>query len=223
MPALTNTLGVTHKPHPNRRCITIADLIRYRLRRDKLVTPSGSRTMATTRHGPMAAHTFTSALDGAEHVVLEASSSQGSGTSSTQPPLVMVQRDNGVEDLVGAPGGVTTSGRASGLDGALAAAAADGRSAVVFLRSRAPGQPLLVPEHASQSATDSTGCLDIVDYGLAAQMLRALGHNSVRVDAADAATATALRSCGLAVTPVAVAHPSLNGYSAKGHSFAGAR
>jgi len=209
----------------NLKCITIADLMRYRLRHDKLVTPAGSRTMASTRHGPMAAHSFTSALDGAEHVVFATgSSSQG----SSQPVLVSVRREGGVEDLVGARsssgGAASSSGR--GLDGALATAAADGRGAVVYLRSRTAGEPCLVPEHGSPAPSDPE-CMDIVDYGLAAQMLRALGHSTVRVDAADVSTISALRSCGLTVTPVAVAHPSLNGHSANGtptaHSLAGAR
>ena len=53
------------------RCITIADLIRYRLRHEQLVKHTSSASL-TTRHGPLTVHTFTSAIDGIEHVAFVA-------------------------------------------------------------------------------------------------------------------------------------------------------
>jgi 3,4-dihydroxy 2-butanone 4-phosphate synthase/GTP cyclohydrolase II len=221
------------------KCITIADLIRYRLRREQLVTHVSS-AQVTTRYGPLTAHTFTSALDSAEHVVFVAGDVKAQGGQGVH---VAVHREQVVSDVLGiAPAG--TSGVPS-LDSALAQVAAEGRGAVVYLRPRTEGEPSPSKEVSSlegsrngSAATNGNGNgsaasssssngrvtrsangLDLRAYGIAAQMLKELGVTSAEVIGSDATAAQALTSCGLPArlagtsAPSSLSLPHLNGDS----------
>ncbi|GFH12972.1 GTP_cyclohydro2 domain-containing protein [Haematococcus lacustris] len=68
------------------KCVTIADLIRYRLRHDQLVQLTGSFS-AQCRHGPVVVHSFQCCLDGSEHVlVMAARTAADAAAGSLQHP-----------------------------------------------------------------------------------------------------------------------------------------
>jgi len=143
------------------KCITIADLIRYRLRHEQLVEHQGSTPVAS-RHGPLTLHSFRSALDGSEHLALVVGSisSDRSAAASPQGPVhVCVHHEQHGVDLLtgvtaatsgtlvsestsssgngGAAGGLSSpSCSSSSLDGALCAVASQGGGVVLYMRSR---------------------------------------------------------------------------------------
>ncbi|KAF6258072.1 3,4-dihydroxy-2-butanone 4-phosphate synthase-domain-containing protein [Scenedesmus sp. NREL 46B-D3] len=87
------------------RIITIADLIRYRLRHEQLLQQVAAAQL-DTRHGTFAAYCFRSLVDGAEHAALVAGgigSSSGSSHSQQQqqPVLARVQMQQHLTDVFG--------------------------------------------------------------------------------------------------------------------------
>lgn len=115
------------------RVITIADLIRYRLRHDRLVQRASTAPLHT-RHGLFTAHAYRSLLDGAEHLALVAGPGhrhQGGGGSG-EGVLARVHCESLLGDAFGAP---RCDGGAP-LDDALAAMATAGEGVLVYLRGQ---------------------------------------------------------------------------------------
>ncbi|KAG2493770.1 hypothetical protein HYH03_007991 [Edaphochlamys debaryana] len=183
----------------NMACITIADLIRYRLRHDALVEPAGEPTPLATRSGAkLTAHAFRSLVDGAaEHLALV----HGAVADSAADVLVHVHHERTVADLldVAEPG---TSGGGPSLDAAVRSVAQAGAGVVVYLRGQAargvqPSAELAaLGQHGSSADLYGT---DLKDAATAAQILKTLGVRSVALTTEDPALVTALRSLGLGV------------------------
>ncbi|GLC33077.1 hypothetical protein PLESTB_000373000 [Pleodorina starrii] len=190
------------------RCVTIADLIRYRLRHEALVAPAAEPAPVTVADGAtFSAHCFRSAVDGAEHLAFV----HGAVADSATEVLLYVHQERTVADLLNCsePG---TSGAAPSLDAALRAVATAGAGVVLYMRGQtarglAPSAELTALGAGAGGA--ELYSWDLKDAALAAQMLRALGVRSVALAGSggegDAAMATALRSCGLGVRQVVAA------------------
>ncbi|KXZ41938.1 hypothetical protein GPECTOR_239g568 [Gonium pectorale] len=206
------------------RCVTIADLIRYRMRHEALVEPAGEPTPVRGRAGPLTAHCFRSTVDGVEHVAFV----HGAVADSASEVLLHVHHERTVTDLLDCsePG---TSGNGSSLDAALRDVAQAGAGVVLYLRGQsARGLPPSAELAALAAGGGAAGLYgpDLREAALAAQMLRALGVRSVALAGGDAELATALRSCGLSVravpttaAPAAQANGNSNG---AGHNGNGA-
>jgi 3,4-dihydroxy 2-butanone 4-phosphate synthase/GTP cyclohydrolase II len=97
------------------RCITIADLIRYRLRHDALVSPVGQPTSLRTRSGAaFTVHALRSAVDGSEHLAFVHGAL---AAGATDIPL-FVHHERSVADLLDC-GQPSCSGTGPSLSGAL--------------------------------------------------------------------------------------------------------
>lgn len=219
------------------KCITIADLLRYRMAHEPLVQAAGPAAAVATRHGAqLKAQAFRSTLDGTEH--LSFSHGQVAGPA---PVLLRVHHERTVADLLQCGEPSTSSGgngnghsaagsRATSLEESLQAAAAHpGGSVVLYMRTATsqgsqPSQELeaLAAAHAgAPPAGQQQQVVELKVAATAAQMLRALGVQAVHLAGGDAHLATALRSCGMSVQEVAAASGANDGHVvANGKPFA---
>ncbi|EFJ47614.1 hypothetical protein VOLCADRAFT_61351 [Volvox carteri f. nagariensis] len=211
------------------RCVTIADLIRYRLRQDALVAPAcePSPVIAGVASGGAAftAHCFRSTVDGTEHLAFV----HGAVADSVSDVLVYIHQERTVGDLLNAPeppgpSGFNGSGTHS-LNAALGTVAQAGAGVVLYLRGQTARGLAPSTELAALGGNSSSGggggrrlySWDLKDAAIAAQMLQALGVRSVALagaaeegsgSTAAAGMATALRSCGMSVRQVLVPAPA---------------
>ena len=143
---------------------TIADLIAYRLRNDRLV----ERDVATTFHsrfgGDFRLQVYANVLDGVEHVALV----KGDVTTP-EPVLVRVHAVDMLEDLLG----MGESGRGDQLHRAMEIIGAAGRGVVIVLREPTPDAighrvRATLGHHPARPR-------DLRVYGIGAQILHDLG------------------------------------------------
>lgn len=145
------------------KLISIADLIEYRHRRDKLVRKVNA-TRVRTAFGEFDLHVFRSVIDDQEHVALSL------GTLDDAPTLVRMQSENLLADVFHA----TDFSGQDALARALQRIAQEGKGAVVYLTRQTRGIP-----QGSQLPTPSR--MDYRDYGLGAQILSELGIKRIRL------------------------------------------
>lgn len=150
--------------------ISIEQLIAYRLKKDKLVEKVSESQLATA-YGNFTAQVFRSRLDRRHHLAL----SLGNPNEAVAP-LVRVHSANVLED-------VFRGGRSSALDASLHAISTAGCGALLYMEPPHAGEALLrrlSTADSSQSVT-AGGTMDLRDYGLGAQILRALGLKKIRL------------------------------------------
>lgn len=148
---------------------TIVDLIGYRLRREVLVEEIYS-TPLPEGHGGFTARVFRSKMDGLDHLVLQ----KGEITKDTEV-LVRVQLDSYTQDLFGFLGSksmriVDTLEMMSQADAA----------ALVLLRGFNRPQGVM-SEIKSLVGEIAMPAMDERDYGLGAQILRAIGAHKIKL------------------------------------------
>jgi 3,4-dihydroxy 2-butanone 4-phosphate synthase/GTP cyclohydrolase II len=151
--------------------ISIAQLIAYRLKQDVLVEKVAEHPLQTA-HGAFTAHVFRSRLDKRHHLALTLGA-----PASSEAALVRVHSASVLADVFGA------GGPASGtLADSLRAIAAEGCGAILYMEPANPGEALvrgLAPARAETG--DATPAMDLRDYGIGAQILRALGLKKIRL------------------------------------------
>ncbi len=86
---------------PPLRCITIADLIRYRLKHDAPVRAVIAATLAT-RHGPARARLYRSAAAAGEHLALVFGDEDKNNIAAQTPLPVRLHAAGALRDTVGA-------------------------------------------------------------------------------------------------------------------------
>ena len=140
--------------------VTVADLVDYRLRKERLVEEEEVRELQTN-WGPVKAHRFRSLLDGGSHLAFVL------GDLAGEPPLVRVHLETLPEDLDGFGQGPFHK--------AMDMLAKEGRGAMVYLRrhGRTAG---VVGEQSPTPASMSDR-----DFGVGAQILRHLGVGKMRL------------------------------------------
>lgn len=141
------------------KLISIADLIEYRLTRDRLVERVDTVPFAS-EYGDFQLHRFRSILDDRQHLALSM------GKLHAEPTLVRVQRADLPADVFRAR---ENAGHQS-LDCALRQISQAGQGVLVYIDQPREVQP-----------SDTSGKMDLRDYGIGAQILVSLGLQKIRL------------------------------------------
>jgi 3,4-dihydroxy 2-butanone 4-phosphate synthase / GTP cyclohydrolase II len=143
---------------------TIAELISYRLTRDRLVEPDIATTLHTRFAGDFRLQVYINVLTGVEHLALVKGDLE-----APDPVLVRVHALNVLEDVLGQD----TDGRGSLLRAAMMAVHEAGRGVLVLIREPSPTS---VSERIRASlGQPAVTTPPLRDYGIGAQILKDLG------------------------------------------------
>jgi len=153
---------------------TIADLIRYRLEKERSVERIAERQVAT-EFGPFRLVCYEDHINSTVHLALVLGNPE-----SEQAPLVHMHLKDTVRDVVGA----IEVGHSWSLRGAIERVAREGSGIVVLLRPHE--SPLDIAEavrssHPTAAASPARGAQVLRTYGIGAQILRDLGVRRMRV------------------------------------------
>lgn len=141
---------------------TIADLIAYRRRYDRLVRRHSETTINSVYGGQFKLYVYVSTAEYAEHVVLVKGD-----VSGPEPVLVRMHAVHAFDDLLG-----TTSGRENIIGDSMRIIGREGRGVMVFIRSPTP---TLITEMLEQGNNPESGQRELREYGVGAQILLDLG------------------------------------------------
>jgi 3,4-dihydroxy 2-butanone 4-phosphate synthase/GTP cyclohydrolase II len=153
------------------KMISIEQIIAHRLRQDSLVEKIGTSAV-TTPHGEFTAHVFRSRLDRRQHLALTLGALAGK-----RAPLVRVHTADVLGDVFHAGAG---KGAPHALDASLRAIAAEGRGAVLYMQP-ANAEDALLRRIGARRAEAAPPAMDLRDYGIGAQVLRALELKRIRL------------------------------------------
>jgi 3,4-dihydroxy 2-butanone 4-phosphate synthase / GTP cyclohydrolase II len=175
------------------KLISIASLIQYRHKRDKLIEKF-SESDFPTEFGNFKLHAFRSILDGRVHYALTMGK-----TSARSSTLVRVQTADVLSDALGLK---TVKGRLRSVDQALKAISAKGSGALLYME---PRRAELQENEPSAPEPDGLNHLtspkmDFRDYGIGAQVLVALGIKKLSLLSRDRRKVVGLEGYGLEIT-----------------------
>lgn len=188
------------------KCITIADLVAFRMKQETLVQLIHSKRIHT-RHGSFMAHCYRSLVDGSEHMALV--SGNVAGKSQV---LAAVHVENALDDAFGVHG--------SQLDAALQAISGAAEGVLLYLKSQ--GRAVTMSEQLSQlhdQNGNGSGDADPLHHGLAASMLRDLDVSSIRMLSDSDKLPNSMNGSGLDVTE-SVSIENLQSVSSSNGSYA---
>lgn len=147
---------------------TIADLIAYRLRNDRIVDRGDALVLNSRYGGEFRMHVFTNRIHHAEHVALVKGDIESDG-----PVPVRMHSLNVLDDVLGC----TTSGKGGDLQAAMEMIDREGRGVIVLIRE--PHPTALSDRVAAQTAPAGGEAPavsgELRDYGVGAQILLDLG------------------------------------------------
>jgi 3,4-dihydroxy 2-butanone 4-phosphate synthase / GTP cyclohydrolase II len=154
--------------------LSVADIIRYRLERERLVKRIGTATIERRGAGTFHAFTYGSDVDSAVHVALVKGDIRGK-----EPVLTRVHRACLVGDLLGS--GQCECG--SQLEQAFQQIHAAGRGVVIYLQKDVPAKSQLQCTHVSneESVQGKPDQTRLREFGVGAQILKDLGLSRLRL------------------------------------------
>jgi 3,4-dihydroxy 2-butanone 4-phosphate synthase/GTP cyclohydrolase II len=154
---------------------TIADLIRYRLEKERSVERIAERDIAT-EFGPFRLVCYEDHVNGTVHLALVCGNPTAQGA-----PLVRVHLEDTVRDLIGE----VEDSHSWSLRGAMQRIAREGAGIVVLLRpDESPleiAEAVRTPDRAHHAPNTPRGAQVLRTYGIGAQILRDLGVRNMRV------------------------------------------
>ena len=167
---------------------TIADLIAFRLRHDRIVERVLEAPFSSVHGGPFAMHVFVNRAAYAEHLALVKGDLSVDG-----PVLVRMHALNVLEDVLGDD----HAGRAAQLHDSMRMIDKAGRGILVIIREP---QPMSITDHikARLAGEDDRGP-QLRDYGVGAQILLDLGVRQLILLSNTERTIIGLRGYGLSV------------------------
>ncbi len=178
------------------RIISVAELIRYRLRNERFMQRTASGQVET-RHGRFVSHAYTSTLGGGMHTALVLGD-----LSAVANPLVRVHAHCAYGNLFGA----TSCDCARIVDRSLALIREEGAGALVYLHQNTAGfqqrNGEIIP-HARDPLTHTTGDGSTVlqhEAGLGAQILADLGLHRIRLLTNHPRKVVGLEGFGIEIT-----------------------
>ena len=148
--------------------VSIAALIEYRHRREKLVELVASRPFAS-EYGEFQLHIFHSKVDGRHHLAFT------KGQLDASPTLVRVHTENLLSDVFHAK----DMGSHRSLLASLEQVAKTGHGVIVYMEQNGRMQEALLQEN--KSALGGRRPANLRDYGIGAQILTALGLKKIRL------------------------------------------
>jgi 3,4-dihydroxy 2-butanone 4-phosphate synthase / GTP cyclohydrolase II len=172
--------------------VSVADLIRYRLQRDRLVRRVGSTVIQRPGQGSWAAHAYASDVDSSVHIALVKGDITG-----PKPVLTRVHRACPVGDVFGS----VACDCGAQLDAAFAAIADTGRGVLLYLRRDEPPEQALACTHqaeARSAAAEDRGRLR--EFGVGAQVLKDLGLRRLKLLTNNPKRIVGLQSYSLEIT-----------------------
>jgi 3,4-dihydroxy 2-butanone 4-phosphate synthase/GTP cyclohydrolase II len=154
--------------------LSVADVIRYRLERERLIKRIGEATFERRGAGTFQAYSYGSDVDSAVHVALVKGDIRGK-----EPVLTRVHRGCLVGDLLGS----SACECGSQLEQAFQRIQAEGRGVIVYLQKEVPANARLQCTHTSneqvvKGAPDQTR---LREFGVGAQILKDLGLSRLRL------------------------------------------
>ena len=181
---------------------TIADLIAYRLRHDRIVEEVVSTDFESEYGGSFRMVVFRNTFRYAEHVALVKGD-----VSTDEPVLVRMHAMNVLDDVLGD----AQTGKAFDLSYAMRTIAQEGRGVIVLIRE---ANPVQVSDRVRIKLGEQPSGGALRDYGVGAQILLALGVKNMILLSNTERTVVGLDGYGLSIVgqkPVAPLEP-LNDY-----------
>jgi 3,4-dihydroxy 2-butanone 4-phosphate synthase / GTP cyclohydrolase II len=174
--------------------ITVADLIRYRLKTERFVRKVGE-TVLPTAHGKFRMISFQSAIDGATHVALVKGAIENG-----DDVLVRVH----AHCLTGDVFGSVACHCQEQMDRALTMIEAEGRGVLLYLHQMGRSDCGSELEYHGKYSTDSNETIGLQgeqrEYGIGAQILASLNIRSMRIITNHPRKLVALEAYGLMIT-----------------------
>lgn len=184
-------LAVFCREHGLKMC-SVQQIIEYRLQRESLVRRIGSDAGTTihTEQGAFQLHMFESMVDPLPHVALTVGDS-GGRFETDEPTLVRMHRRNLLGDVFREVTGAESSGKS--LERAMQAIQGAGRGAIVYLRTNGAGVSGMsevesrlqefrqVMDVDKPDFSRSAAPMDLRQFGVGSQILRALGLKKLRL------------------------------------------
>ena len=155
---------VTFAKHHGLKIATIADLVAYRLRYDRIIERALESTLDSAHGGEFRMIVYVNTVSYAEHLALVKGDLSAGG-----PVLVRMHRLNILEDVLGDD----ASGKAHDLHRAMETIAEDGRGAIVLIREPRPTSLSDLVRDRGEKGKKGVG--ELREYGIGAQILLDLG------------------------------------------------
>jgi 3,4-dihydroxy 2-butanone 4-phosphate synthase/GTP cyclohydrolase II len=154
--------------------LSVADIIRYRLERERLVKRIGTSTLERRGAGTFQAYSYGSEVDSAVHVALVKGDIRGK-----EPVLTRVHRGCLVGDLLGS----SQCECGSQLEQAIQHIQAAGRGVIIYLQKDVPAKARLQCTHTSneQLVKGKPDQTRLREFGVGAQILKDLGLSRLRL------------------------------------------
>lgn len=171
----------------NLKCITIADLVAFRMKNETMIQLVSSQRIHT-RHGSCMAHCYRSLIDSTEHIALV------SGNVAGKSQVLMTGHTESVlDDLFGVQG--------SQLDAALHAVCSQAEGVLIYLQSQSKAPALSEQLSQIENPSNQDGSTDdALRHGIVACILRDLGVKSIRVLSGNDSLSNSMNGSGLSVS-----------------------